>query len=91
MGSFEEKLTRKIHTTFLYAFLKVSKPKSKKNRRIEWKIVQGFFKNKKEKKHMKKLSFITQFKIELLLPFTGCRKMLGKVSVSILLDVVGEN
>ena len=28
---------------------------------------------------MKKLSFITQFKIEFLLPFTGCRKMLGKM------------
>ena len=27
---------------------------------------------------MKKLSFITQFKIEFLLPFTGCRKVLGK-------------
>ena len=32
MVSFEEKVTRKIHTTFLYACLKVSKPKSKKNR-----------------------------------------------------------
>ena len=28
---------------------------------------------------MKKLSFITQFKIEFLLPFTGCRKVLKKM------------
>ena len=28
---------------------------------------------------MKKLSFITQFKIEFLLPFTSCRSMLGKM------------
>ena len=50
MGIFEEKLTRKIHTTFFYASLKVSKPKSKKNRSIEWKI----FQKQKRKKHMKK-------------------------------------
>ena len=30
---------------------------------------------------MKRLSFITQFKIEFLLPFTGCRKVLGKMPV----------
>ena len=34
---------------------------------------------KQRKKHMKRLSFITQFKIEFLLPFTGCRKVLGKM------------
>ena len=50
MGSFEERLTRKIHTTFRYACLKVSKPKGKKNRCIEWKI----FQKEKRKKHMKK-------------------------------------
>ena len=49
---------------------------------IEWKIFQGFFKNKKEK-HMKGLSFITQFKIEILLPFTGFRKVLGKMLDSV--------
>ena len=32
-----------------------------------------------KKEHMKRLSFITQFKIEFLLPFTGCRKVLGKM------------
>ena len=58
MGSFEEKLTRKIqHTTFLYACLKVSKPKSKKNRRIEWKIFRGFFKKKKRKKTNEEIEF----------------------------------
>ena len=31
---------------------------------------------------MKRLSFITQFKIEFLLPFTGCRKVLGKMPES---------
>ena len=37
-------------------------------------------KNKKTKqKNMKRLSFITQFKIEFLPPFTGCRKILGKM------------
>ena len=30
---------------------------------------------------MKRLSFITQFKIEFLLPFTGYRKVLGKMPV----------
>ena len=45
MGSFEEKLTR----------------------RVKWKI----------------LSFITQFKIEFLLPFTGFRKELGKMPASV--------
>ena len=36
-------------------------------------------KNKKEKKNMKRLSFITQFKNEFLLSCTGCRKVLGKM------------
>ena len=36
-------------------------------------------KNKKKKKHMKRLSCITQVKIEFLLLFTGCRKVLGKM------------
>ena len=49
------------------------------------------FQKQKRKKHMKKLGFITQFKIEFLLPFTGCRKMLGKVPVRNFFDVVGEN
>ena len=37
------------------------------------------FQKQKEKKHMKRLSFITQFKIEFLLPFIGCRNVLGKM------------
>ena len=79
MGSFDKKFIRKIHKTFLYVCLQVSKPKSKKSRQIEWKIFHGCFKNKKEKKHMKRLSFITQFKVQFLLLFTGCRKVLGKM------------
>ena len=38
------------------------------------------FQKKRRKKHMKGLSFITQFKIEFLLPFTCCRKVLGKMA-----------
>ena len=46
---------------------------------------------KKRKKQMKRLIFITQFKIEFLLPFTGCRKVLGKMpahlfSITVLLE-----
>ena len=31
---------------------------------------------------------MTQFKIEFLLPFSGCRKVLGKMPVGKLFDVV---
>ena len=44
------------------------------------KILSTVFQNKKQKQNMKRLSFITQFKMEFLLPFTGCRKVLGKMS-----------
>ena len=70
MESVEERLSRKIYTIFLYACLKVSNPKSKNNRWIEWKIFQGCFKQKK----MKRLSFYFWV-------FTNCRKMLGKMPV----------
>ena len=30
--------------------------------------------------HMGRLNFLTQFKIEFLLPFTDCRTVLGKIS-----------
>ena len=40
----------------------------------------------KEKK-MKRLSFITQFKIEFLLLFTSCRKLLGKLFDVMLISV----
>ena len=36
-------------------------------------------KNKKKIKNRKRLNFMTQFKIEFLLPFTGCRKVLEKM------------
>ena len=35
--------------------------------------------SKIKKKKNKRLSFITQFEIEFLLPFTSCRKVLGKM------------
>ena len=40
---------------------------------------KGVSKTKKRKKHIRRLSFITQFKIEFLLLFTSCRKVLGKM------------
>ena len=43
-------------------------------------------KNKKKKKHMKRLSCITQVKIEFLLPFTGSRKVLGKMPELVLIN-----
>ena len=65
MKSFEEKLTRKIHRTLnfpLWVFVSI-KPKCKKNRPINGKLFMGVSKTKKETKHKKRLSFITQFKI----------------------------
>ena len=47
--------------------------------RVEY--LSRVFPKQKRKKHMKILSFITQFKIEFLLPFTSCRKVLGKMPV----------
>ena len=41
--------------------------------------LSGVFK----KIHVKRLNFITQFKIEFLLPITGCRKVLGKMPVKV--------
>ena len=37
------------------------------------------FHKQERKKHMKRLSFITKFKIQFLLLFNGCRKVLGKM------------
>ena len=48
----------------------------------EWEIFQGFCKSKKEKKLINTLSFITRFKIEFLLQFTGCTKVLGKIPLA---------
>ena len=45
-------------------------------------------KQKRKKKHIKKLSFVTQFKVAFLLLFTGCRKVLRKMPVSRLFYVV---
>ena len=32
-----------------------------------------------KKKYMKRLTFITQFKVDFLLSFTSCKKVLGKM------------
>ena len=42
---------------------------------------------KQEKRHMKRLSFITQFKIEFLLRLTGCREVLGKMPANIKISI----
>ena len=34
---------------------------------------------KEKKKHIKKLSFIIQFKFEFLIMFTGCSEVVGKM------------
>ena len=72
-----------IVCTYIQVFLmRVCKYINQTVRRIaeqNGKSFKGVSKTKKKKKHMKRLSFITQFKIEFLLPFTGCRKVLGKI------------
>ena len=73
---FEENVTRKIDRSFPYACLYISKSKSKSNRWIKWKIFQSCFKNKR---HMKRMGFITQLKIEFLLLFASCKKLVGKM------------
>ena len=51
-----------------------------------------FQKQNRKKKHMKRLSLITQFKIEFLLPITGSKKVLGKMTVVLMigLDLSGS-
>ena len=34
---------------------------------------------KEKKKHIKKLTFITQFNFKFLIMFTGCREVVGKM------------
>ena len=38
-----------------------------------------------------RLSFTTQFKIEFLLPFTGCRKVLGKMPANMVAKILQNN
>ena len=73
MGSFEEKFTRKIINFPLCVF----KPKSKKNRQINRmeNLSRNFF-----KKNTHEIEFLTQFRIEFLQQFTGCREVLGKMA-----------
>ena len=44
-----------------------------------------FQKQKLKKRHMKRLSFVTQFKIDFILTFNGCAKVFGKMSVLVLI------
>ena len=61
-------MTRKIHRTFPYVC----------NQRVR--KIGKFFKNKKENRlNINRLSFVTRFKIQFLLPFTGYRKVLRKM------------
>ena len=41
--------------------------------------LSSVFQNQKREKNMKNLNFITQLKIEFLLPFTGYREVLAKM------------
>ena len=52
---------------------------SQRVRRIGKQNEKSFEGFSKKKIHMKRLSFIVQFKIEFLLSFTSCRKVLGKM------------
>ena len=52
------------------------------------KFFKGVSKTIKKKKHMQRLSFITQFMTDFLLPFTGCRKVFGKMPAQLLLKIV---
>ena len=71
-----------IVCTYVQVFLmRVCKYINQTVRRIaeqNGKSFKGVSKTKKKKKHMKRLSFITQFKIEFLLPFTGWQKSAWK-------------
>ena len=61
-------------------FMRVCKHLNQRLRRIgEIENLSRVFKKTNKKKNIKRLSFITQFKIEFLLPFTSCRKVLGKM------------
>ena len=69
----------KIHKTFRCLEVNQKIRIGEKNRKSFKVVSKKKRKRKKKKKHLKGLSFITQFKIQILLPFTGCRKVLGKM------------
>ena len=50
---------------------------SKNNGVKKMKNLSRVFLDKHTKKYLKRLSLKTQYKSEFLLPFTGCRKVLG--------------
>ena len=72
----------RVYTYIQVYFMRVCKYLNQRVRRIgKWdrKSFKGASKTKTKKKNMKRLSFITQFKIEFSRPFTSCRKVLGKM------------
>ena len=75
----------RVYTYIQISFMYIWRYLHQRVRRIgkeNWKSFKGISKTKKEtKKHIKRLSYITQFKIEFLLLFNSCRKLLGKMPV----------
>ena len=49
------------------------------------------FQKQKRNRNMKRLSFITQFKVQFLVPFTGYKKVLGKMPDSTLKSPLKEH
>ena len=62
----------RVCTKYLSQRIKISEQNGKS--------FKGVSKRKKKKKRMERLGFITQFKIEFLLPFTSCRKVFGNMA-----------
>ena len=71
-----------IHTYIQVSFMHVCKCLNQRVNRMETPL-RVFQKQERKKKHMKRLSFVTQFKIEFLLAFTGCGKLLGKMPAKV--------
>ena len=72
----------RVYTYIQVSFKRVCKYLNQRVRRIGkqyGKSFKGVSKTKTKKKHMKRLSFIIQFKIEFLLLINGCRKVHGKM------------
>ena len=67
-----------IHTCFCMRVCKYLNQRVRRRGKQVRNSFKGASKTKK-KKNTQRLSFITQFKMEFLLPFTGCGKVLGKM------------
>ena len=72
----------RVYAYMQVPFMHVCKYLNQRVKRIgeqNGKSFKGVSKTKKKKQHIKRLSFINQFKVEFLLLFTSCRKVLGKM------------